>query len=136
MNDCSYFYTFKTPYACPTTIGVFASVGTVISVFFSFILIALVVSFCSAVAYNRYFLKKSGLEQFPSVEVIRNGIEFVRDISVIIGIVSSTTLSCSRFKIFQRITDSALSISKFRQYSTSSRIYRQSLDSIEEVEVV
>ncbi|KAK4700251.1 hypothetical protein P7C70_g5996, partial [Phenoliferia sp. Uapishka_3] len=56
------------------------------------ILVAAAVSLCSAISYNRIVLHKRGTDQLPSVDKIRDGVSFAKDIFVISGIVRLPSL--------------------------------------------
>jgi len=51
------------------------------------IAIAAIVSFGSAIVYNRLVLKQRGLEQIPSMDKVQDALSFVKDIAIIAGIV-------------------------------------------------
>ncbi|SCZ93587.1 BZ3500_MvSof-1268-A1-R1_Chr6-3g08756 [Microbotryum saponariae] len=83
-EDCFYVFSFKTPHACPTSFaaGIFSS----IVVFFLFILTACIVSFGSALTYNRYVLHQRGSSAIPSIEKVRDALDALKDFGIMAGI--------------------------------------------------
>ncbi|KDE04934.1 hypothetical protein MVLG_04690 [Microbotryum lychnidis-dioicae p1A1 Lamole] len=84
VEDCFYVFSFKTPHACPTSFaaGIFSS----IVIFFLFILTACIVSFGSALTYNRYVLHQRGSSAIPSIEKVRDALDALKDFGIMAGI--------------------------------------------------
>ncbi|KAL8286367.1 hypothetical protein RQP46_004384 [Phenoliferia psychrophenolica] len=76
-----------------------ARVWSAILVFLSFILLAGLVSLCSAIAYNRFILHKRGTEQFPSVSRAKDGLSAAKDLFIISGIWFLDTLQAAFTKL-------------------------------------
>ncbi|KAK4050910.1 hypothetical protein OIO90_004886 [Microbotryomycetes sp. JL221] len=84
IDDCAYFFTMSTPHACAVSLT--ASVLGSLSVFVTFVLIAIAVSVVSTIAYNRLVLGKTGQDQLPSLTNIRNHFGSVKPVLTVIGI--------------------------------------------------
>ncbi|RHZ70476.1 hypothetical protein Glove_271g53 [Diversispora epigaea] len=80
--DCAFIFEWRTPVACPTSIGggAMSSWG----VFFTIFAIALIVYFVGGVAYNRMVHHASGFYQIPNWEFWCNLWDFTKDMVCII----------------------------------------------------
>jgi len=84
IDDCTHFFVWPTSHACPSEVtrGFWGAVFVFLSVF----LIALVVYFISGVAYNRVVLKQRGWQQFPQFTFLWTVTDFIKDMTIIMGV--------------------------------------------------
>ncbi|GAA5874069.1 hypothetical protein JCM1840_006133 [Sporobolomyces johnsonii] len=79
LDDCTYFFTMKTPHACPSTGGFFSAVWSII-VFFFWLSLALGAGF---MIYSRFIANKS---TSGGAGGVGEAISFVKDMVIIAGI--------------------------------------------------
>ncbi|KAK4053520.1 hypothetical protein OIV83_001688 [Microbotryomycetes sp. JL201] len=84
IDECAYFFTIESPHACPVSLT--ASVLGSLSVFVTFVLVALLVSFGSTIAYNRLVLGRRGADQLPTFNKVRDNLGSVQAVATVIGI--------------------------------------------------
>ncbi|BFZ58659.1 Cation-independent mannose-6-phosphate receptor CI-MPR [Savitreella phatthalungensis] len=85
LEDCAYFFEYRTSRACATTKDIESAISPGY-VFLIILLVALGVYFVGGCMYSRAVLNQRGWKQVPHHETIRSVIGFVVDFALIIGV--------------------------------------------------
>lgn len=85
LNDCAYFFEYKTSRACATTSHVESALSPGY-VFLIILVVAVAVYMVGGCMYSRAVLHQRGWRQIPHHEKIRAALGFVTDFAVIIGV--------------------------------------------------
>ncbi|KAG0013196.1 Cation-independent mannose-6-phosphate receptor CI-MPR [Entomortierella chlamydospora] len=80
-NECSYWFEWRTPVACPTERPSSTSGGGVFGVIIG---VAFLVYFFGGIAYNRIVHHARGMKQIPNYHVWAEGFDFIKDMAVIL----------------------------------------------------